>query len=183
MALHSMSPEQVEKENMQFVERMRMLALKYSWEQKIEFGVSEADRAWNKLQTFFCCGLKGPEDWIKWRPNNIAYDAYPATCCPHAMLSLYDIDSSEPYCRQKYVYQMGCLEQVRRLEDVNLITTYFFVGFHLLLSVLSCVVAINLNQEKLADERCRLDKKPDAPPAYTEVPIETQLSYWPTTRI
>lgn len=143
-----MSPQRFQKENEEFGARMRDLAEQYTWSQDWLYGQNEADRAWNKLQKLFCCGLNGPDDWVKNRPSKVPSDSYPTSCCLHGGHSpIFELRPSVKYCRKNEVFGVGCMERVQQIEAFSLLFCCLYIAYQLALCILACVVG-NFNLER-----------------------------------
>lgn len=123
---------------------MRDLASQYNWNANEfdPFDQKEPERAWNKLQKLMCCGIKGPEDWNKYRPSGVPKDEYPSSCCFTSTAF-----SKSRLCHKSEVFDTGCFERIQQIESFGVALTCLFIGYQLILCILACIVG-NFNFER-----------------------------------
>lgn len=113
----------------------------YDWKKDIHANASSsrATLAWDSVQRLFCCGLNGPEDWDTLRPKQVPSHFYPGSCC------VFKTGANSTYpglCKKSspLLYKTGCLEQIKYLEDVNILVHSLFIVLLLILSVFSAIL-------------------------------------------
>lgn len=93
------------------------------------YGMNEANRKWDDLQHLFCCGLKGPEDWLT------LYDSYPYSCC------FPPVGPSETCNSGNGLLRTGCATRIEQVQRISIAISFIYIGIQLLLCLIACIVA------------------------------------------
>lgn len=139
----TLGPNSTDKENEDFKQRMKFYATIYDWKQdgSANKTSSLATKAWDSLQKLSCCGLVGPDDWDSVRPQELPNNLYPISCC----LFTPSVEPHHNLCQpSRRLFRTGCLNQIRWLEDMNLLVHSLFVALQLTLTILSALFSFSM---------------------------------------
>lgn len=136
MVLYTMGPDELERENEKFVSRMQEFAKYYNWD---HHDYNEATKTWDNVQRLQCCGISGPADWDKVRPDQIESNKYPSSCCLSNNLD-DPIGRTDLCTNQDELFTTGCLERILKLEGDFFIAECMFIIFQMALCIIACVV-------------------------------------------
>lgn len=135
MVLYTMGPDEIERENTKFVNRMEEFAKHYNWNHH----QNEATESWDVVQRLLCCGIKGPSDWDEVRPSSIPKNLYPSSCCLSS--NAEDPFGRTELCSEKDgLFKTGCLERIQNLEAFYMLAQCIFILFQMGLCIIACVV-------------------------------------------
>lgn len=103
---------------------------------------NKATQNWDNLQHLLCCGIKGPNDWNKYRPSSVPKDAFPSSCCLHN--NQPDPFNSNEFCykdnKSGKLFEDGCQERLNQIAAVTMMVSFQFIVLQLFLCIVACIV-------------------------------------------
>lgn len=132
-----MSPEAKKKIKPDYIESLKENAKYYDWKRdgKADARSRNATEIWDSLQSLFCCGLNGANDWDDNRPSDIDKKYFPPSCCFPGT-----VDKDSKLCSSKDgLIKGGCLKRVEELEVGHILIYVVFIAALVILTFLTCI--------------------------------------------
>lgn len=102
----------------------------------LSHGSSRANRKWDNLQHLYCCGLKGPSDWLEYNGGG---DIYPNSCCFKPLASF------DTCTRHKGLIEVGCIERVNQIERFFVLIEFGLIIIQLFSCLIACILSCNFH--------------------------------------